>query len=150
MRSTQIRLLNGPQVKIPNEEMARVEIENISLRQNLRRSASIIIEYNTPPEKIEKAVTIIKDILKDHEGMDSKRPARVYFNDFNPDSLNISMTYWYHPAKLWKSKAFGEKVNLQIVREFAKEGIKFAYPTTTTYLTQKDENPLYFTPIKDS
>jgi len=150
MRSTQIRLLNGPQVKIPNEEMARVEIENISLRPNLRRRASLTIEYDTPIEKVEKAVAILKDILKDHEGMDPKRPARVFFNDFNPDSLNISMTYWYHPAKLWKSKAFDEKVNLQIMREFEKEGIKFAYPTTTTYLVQEDGRPLYFTPVKDS
>jgi MscS family membrane protein len=150
MRSTQIRLLNGPQVKIPNEEMARVEIENVSLRPNLRRSANITIEYDTPIEKVEKAVAIVKDILKDHEGMDPKRPARVFFNDFNPDSLNISMTYWYHPAKLWKSKAFGEKVNFQLMREFEKEGIKFAFPTTTTYLVQEDGRPLYFTPVKDS
>jgi len=146
MRSTQIRLLNGPLVKIPNEEMARVEIEDVTLRQNLRRSANITIEYNTPPEKVEKAVDIIKDILKDREGMDIKRPARVYFNDFNPDSLNISMMYWYHPAKIWKSKTFGEKVNLQILREFEKEGIKFAYPTTTTYLAQEGEQSLHFIP----
>ena len=150
MRSTQIRLLNGPQVKIPNEEMARAEIENVSLRPNLRRSANITIEYDTPIEKVEKAVAIIKDILKDHEGMNPKRPARVFFNDFNPDSLNISMIYWYHPAKLWKAKAFDEKVNFQLMREFEKEGIKFAFPTTTTYLVQEDGRPLYFTPVKDS
>jgi MscS family membrane protein len=150
MRSTQIRLLSGPEVKIPNEEMARVEIENVSLRPNIRRSANITIKYDTPPEKVEKAVSIIKDILKDHEGMDPKRPPRVYFTNFNPDSLNISMMYWYHPGSIWKSKAFGEKVNLQILREFAKEGIKLAYPTTTTYLALDDERPLNFTPIKNS
>ena len=150
MRSTQIRLLKGPQVKIPNEEMARVEIENVSLRLNIRRVSKITIKSDTPPEKVEKAVDIIKDILKDHEGMDPKRPARVYFTDFNPDSLSISMMYWYHPAKLWKSKAFGEKVNLRIMQEFRKEGIKFAVPTTTTYLAQEDDQPLHFTPFKDS
>ncbi len=36
------------------------------------------------------------------------------------------------------------------MREFEKEGIKFAYPTTTTYLVQEDGRPLYFTPVKDS
>ena len=29
------------------------------------------------------------------------------------------------------------------MREFAKEGIKFAFPTSTTYLTQDDGDHLY-------
>jgi hypothetical protein len=58
--------------------------------------------------------------------------------------------YWYHPGKLWKSRAFNQKVNLKIMQEFRKEGIKFAYPTTTTYLAQEDEQPLHITPFKDS
>jgi hypothetical protein len=32
--------------------------------------------------------------------------------------------------------------NLQIAREFQKEGIKFAFPTSTTYLSQADGQPL--------
>jgi len=60
------------------------------------------------------------------------------------------MMYWYHPAKLYKSRAFGQKVNLKIMEEFEQEGIKFAYPSTTTYLAQEDNQPLYFTPAKDS
>ncbi len=150
MRSTKIRLLSGPQATIPNEEMARTEIENVSRRQNIKRSAKITIKYGTPPEKVEKAVDIIRDILDDHEGMDPKRPPRVYFTEFNPDSLNISMMYWYHPVKIWKSRAFGQKVNLKIMQEFRKEGIKFAVPTTTTYLAQEDEQSLHFTPFEDS
>ncbi len=150
LRSTKIRLLRGPQVTIPNEEMAKAEIENVARRQYIRRSSKITIKYDTPPEKVEKAVDIIKEILDDHEGMDPDRPPRVYFTEFNPDSLNISMMYWYHPGKLWKSKAFSQKVNLRIMQEFRKEGIKFAYPTTTTYLALEDDQPLHFTPFKDS
>ena len=150
LRSTKIRLLRGPQVSIPNEEMAKAEIENVARRQYIRRSSNITIKYDTPPEKVEKAVDIIKEILDDHEGMDPKRPPRVFFTEFNPDSLNISMMYWYHPGKLWKSRAFNQKVNLRIMQEFRKEGIKFAYPTTTTYLAQEEEQPLHFTPLKDS
>jgi MscS family membrane protein len=150
LRSTKIRLLRGPQVTIPNEEMARAEIENVARRQYIRRSSNIRIKYDTPPEKVEKAVDIIKGILEDHEGINPKRPPRVYFTEFNPDSLNISMMYWYHPGKLWKSRAFSQKVNLKIMQEFRKEGIKFAYPTTTTYLAQEEEQPLHFTPFKDS
>lgn len=143
LRSTKMQLLKGPQVTIPNEEMARAEIENISRRQNIKRSTNITIEYNTPIEKVEKAVDIIKDILEDHEGLDPKRPPRVYFTEFNPDSLNISMMYWYHPAKIWQAKAFSQTVNLKILQAFIEEGIKFAFPTTTTYLSQEEGQTLF-------
>lgn len=136
LRSTKIRLLIGPQASIPNEEMAKAEIENISRRQYMRRVTDIAIKYDTPPENMERAVEIIRDILDNHEGMDPKRPARVYFTDFNPDSLNISMMYWYHPAKMWKFRAFNQKVNLRIMEEFKKEGIKLALSATTTYLAR--------------
>jgi MscS family membrane protein len=70
-------------------------------------------------------------------------PPRVYFNEFNNDSLNILVLYWYHPPDYWGFLAFSQGVNLQIMREFEKEGIQFAFPTSTTYLTQDDEQPLH-------
>ena len=142
LRSTKIRMLDGALTSIPNEKMANLDIENIGRRSFIRRQTNITISYTTPPETIEKAVDIIKDILQDHEGMRPELPPRVFFNEFNPDSLNIQLSYWYHPPKRWKSLAFDERVNLEIVRRFATEGIEFAFPTSTTYVTQKDGKSL--------
>jgi MscS family membrane protein len=75
--------------------------------------------------------------------MDPEFPPRAYFNEYDPYSLNILVLYWYHPANYWGYMKFGQWVNLQIAREFQKEGIKFAFPTTTTYLSQEDSQPLY-------
>jgi MscS family membrane protein len=142
LRSTRIRLLTGHQTVIPNDEMAKIDIENIGQRPHIRRRTNIGITYDTPPEKIEKAVDIILKILDNHEGMDPGFPPRAYFNEFDPYSLNIYVSYWYHPADYWDYMKFSQGVNLQIAREFQKEGIKFAFPTTTTYLSQDDGQPL--------
>jgi MscS family membrane protein len=143
LRSTRIRLLSGHQTAIPNEEMAKIDIENIGQRPHIRRLTNIGITYNTPPGKIEKAVDIILKILDNHEGMDPEYPPRAYFNEYHPYSLNIVVLYWYHPADYWSYMEFSQRVNLQIAREFQKEGIKFAFPTSTTYLSQDDSQPLY-------
>jgi MscS family membrane protein len=143
LRSTRIRLLTGHQATIPNDEMAKIDIENIGQRPHIRRKTNIGITYDTPPEKIEKAVDIILKILDNHEGMDPEYPPRAYFNEYNPYSLNILVLYWYHPAEYWGYMKFSQEVNLQIARDFQKEGIKFAFPTTTTYLSQDEGQPLY-------
>jgi len=142
LRSTRIRLLTGHQTAIPNDEMAKIDIENIGQRPHIRRLTNIGITYDTPPEKIEKAVDIILKILDNHEGMDPEFPPRAYFNEYHPYSLNILVLYWYHPADYWGYMKFSQWVNLQIAREFQKEGIKFAFPTSTTYLSQDDGQPL--------
>jgi len=141
LRSTKMRLLTGHQTTVPNEEMARIDIENIGRRPHIRRLTNIAIPYDTPVEKVERAVQIIEDILQDHEGMDPEFPPRVYFNEFNRDSLNIIFVYWYHPPAYWDFLALNQRVNTQIMQEFEEEGIKFAFPTTTTHLARDDQQP---------
>ena len=142
-RSTRVRTLTGHLVTIPNEKMASSNIENIGRRPSIRRLTNITITYDTPPDKVERAVEIVRGILENHEGMHPDFPPRVYFNEFNSDSLNIIMLYWYHPPDYWKFLEFNERTNLQIMRAFEAEGIEFAFPTTTTYLAHDDRRPLH-------
>ena len=143
LRSTKMRLLTGHLTTIPNDEMARTDVENIGRRPHIRRLTNITITYDTPQEKVEKAVSIILEILDNHEGMDAEFPPRAYFNEFNPASLNLLVLYWYHPADYWGFMQHSQQVNLQIMQRFEEEGINFAFPTTTTYLTQNDGQPLH-------
>jgi MscS family membrane protein len=141
-RSTRLRTLTGHLVTIPNEKLATDSVENIARRPSIRRLTNITVTYDTPPEKVEKAVAIIREILDNHEGMDPEFPPRVYFSEFNDASLNILMVYWYFPPDYWAYLEFTEQVNLKIMRRFEEEGIEFAFPTTTTYLAHDKQRPL--------
>jgi len=141
-RSTRVRTLTGHLVTVPNDKMATSSVENIGQRPSIRRLTNITITYDTPPEKVEKAVSIIREILDNHEGMDPEFPPRVYFNEFNDTSLNILMVYWYFPPDYWAYLDFSERINLEIMNQFEKEGIEFAFPTTTTFLAQDERRPL--------
>ncbi len=143
-RSTRIRTLTGHQVVIPNDKMALISIENIGRRPYIRRLTNITITYDTPVEKVDRALAIIRGILENHEGMPEDFPPRVHFSEFNPDSLNIQVLYWYSPPDYWKYMEFTERVNLQIMTEFNREGIKFAFPSSTTYLEQSEGQSLHF------
>ncbi len=142
-RSTRVRTLTGNLVTVPNEKLATDSIENIGRRPSIRRLANITITYDTPLDKVQKAVEIIREILDNHEGMESDFPPRVYFNEFNADSLNILMVYWYFPPDYWAYLEFTQRVNMEIMRRFEEQGIEFAFPTTTAYLAQDSRRPLH-------
>lgn len=133
-RSTRIRTLEGHQVTIPNSEMVNKTLQNIGKRPYIRRLANITITYGTSPEKVQRALDIIKEILSNHEGMNPEFPPRVFFSGFNDSSLNLMMLYWYHPPDYWKYMAFSEQVNFLILERFNAEGIEFAFPSQTVYL----------------
>lgn len=135
-RSTKIRTLDGHLVTMPNSEMVDKAVKNIGKRPYIKRAANITITYNTSPEKVARAIELIKEILDNHEGMHPDFPPRVYFNDYNDWSLNIMFLYWYHPPDYWQYMAFSERVNMQILQQFNAEGIEFAFPTQTLYINR--------------
>ena len=128
LRSTKIRLLTGHQAIIPNDQLARSDVENIGRRPHIRRITDFYIPLDTPCEKVEKAVSIVRRMLHNHEGMDPVFPPRVFFNEINPKSFNIRMIYWYSPPNYWDFLAQSEKLNVAICHAFEEQGIQFSLP----------------------
>jgi MscS family membrane protein len=133
LRSTRVRLLTGHQLTVPNDELSRSHIENIGRRPYIRRKAELHIPLDTPCEKIEKAVAIVREKLDNHEGMDPERPPRVFFLDFTANGFCIQFIYWYTPPEMWQYRAFTEKLNFEIFRAFDAENIQFSLPSRHTF-----------------
>jgi MscS family membrane protein len=147
-RSTRIRTLTGHLLTIPNEKVVNSALENIGERPYIRWLTNIGITYDTPPEKIETAVHIIREILEDHEGIKEDFPPRVYFNGFNDWSLNIMVIAWYHPPNYWDFQAWLQKTCLEIMRGFEAEDIDFAFPSRTLYMANDDKRQLKLMMLK--
>ena len=141
-RSTKVRTATGHLVTIPNSNIVNDPVENIARRPSIRRTMNVTITYDTPREKIEQAVRILRDILEEdgirepiHQVINgSEAPPRVYFNDFNAESLNIIVYYWFTPTEWWDFLEFNNDFNMELLRRFNEEGIEFAFPTQTLYL----------------
>jgi len=139
-RSTRIRTLDGHLVSVPNSKIANDMVENIGRRPFIKRVANIGITYDTPTEKVEKAVQIIKDVLARTEEV-NRAPElvpRVYFTEFKDFYLNILVIYWVTPPNYWDFQVVNQQVNLAIMRAFEAEGIEFAFPTQTLYVKKDD------------
>ena len=141
-RSVKVRTLDGHMVTVPNANIVNDVVRNISARHYIKRVMNITITYDTPKEKILQAVQILKDLLngEDFKGPIHGRigndefPPRVFFNDFNSDSLNLQVIFWYFPPEYWDFMEYSQRLNLRIFEEYEKAGIEFAFPTQTLYL----------------
>ena len=133
LRSTKLRLLTGHLVTLPNDQLARSDVENVGRRPHIRRIADIHLPLDTPRESIEKALAIIRAELEEHEGMDPDFPPRAFFTDYLPTAFNIRVIYWYNPPNYWDFLEMSEKVNLAIFRAFEEQEIQFSLPTRITH-----------------
>lgn len=115
-----------------------------------RRLFNVTITYDTPQEKIREATELVRAILSE-DGIrepihptiaGDEYPPRAYFNEFNADSLNIIVIYWFAPPDFWGFFEHSEKVNLRIIEEFEKAGIDFAFPTQTLHLAADPKREL--------
>ena len=139
LRSTKIRALDERVISIPNDLMAEAEIENIGKHNSIRQITNLHIPLDTPRAHVEKAVACIRTVLEDHDGMVPELPARVNFTDFNSDSFNVRVTYWFSPPVLSQFHEFSEKTNLSIMRSFEEHGIQFSLPFRHSYWKTDDQ-----------
>jgi MscS family membrane protein len=143
-RSTKIRTYEGHQIQIPNSKITNANVENVSRRPFMRWLTSLTLTYDTPPEKVDRAVAILREILDNHEGCNEDWPPQVHFNGFNDWSLNILVAAYYHPGDYWAFQAWLNKTCMEILKRFNDEGIEFAFPTQTLYLANDEKRQLKF------
>lgn len=150
LRSSKIRTGTGNLVTIPNMRFTDGSIENISARPFLGRTFMIGIAYDTAPQKVEEAISLIRGILTSPGVAEPismpTLPPRVFFSEFGGDSLNIAVNYSYDiksPGRdWWTYQAHAEQINLRILRAMAAAKIELAFKTQTLFLASDPARPL--------
>jgi MscS family membrane protein len=150
-RSTKVRTGDGSLVTIPNSAIVNDPVDNWAVRSSVRRVLNLTLTYDTPVAKVKEALAIVRGLLASEEfrgpvhDTDTVRnsdPPRVFFDEFNTDSLNLRVFYWHRPADWWAYLAYTERLNLRVMEEFEKAGIEFAFPTQTIHLAGDARRPL--------
>ncbi len=158
MQSTHIRLLSGEMLVVPNMQFVSNEVENLGMRQYLRREMNISLPYGIPPDKVERAIAVLDEILRSDEVVQEgkcdleRRPPVISFSDYGDYYLNIKVYYWYfiedggeaiqrNSERGWFSYLeHCTLVNRAILQAFDENDIEFAFPTQTIELEKKNDN----------
>ncbi|MDR2473030.1 MAG: mechanosensitive ion channel family protein [Tannerella sp.] len=133
MRTTNIRTYDKRLVTIPNYKLTDSAVTNISSEPGRRIVMELGLTYDTPPEKMEEAILILKDMHHRVREVKDKDIVAV-FSDFAESSMNLTFIYFINKtADIWETRS---KVNFEILRSFGKAGLNFAFPSRTVYVSK--------------
>jgi len=133
MRSTKIIGYDRRVTTCPNYKLTDAYVVNISSEPMRRISIKLGVEYDTTPEAMELAMSTLRALPAEVEGV-SADPAdiAVFFTDY-ADSALVITCYYYIRQGVNILKATSD-MNMKILSAMNSAGIKFAYPTQTLYV----------------
>lgn len=136
LRSTRVRHLDGFLITIPNKTIGSAVITNVSQRPTIKTEMNIGVTYDTPTEKLKRAVEIVTQVYKAHP---LTADLIVSFNKFADSALNIIIVHWWNSTDHKAYLDGMQTLNFQLKKRFDEEGIEFAFPSQTVYIKTDSE-----------
>ncbi len=131
LKTTRIRSLGGEQIIFSNTDLLKSRIRNYKRMQERRALFTIGVTYDTVVEKLEQIGSLIREAI---EAQADVRLDRVHFKSFGAFSLDFEAAYYVLKPDYSFLMDVQQAINLQLVRDFARHGIEFAFPTQTLHI----------------
>ncbi len=134
LKTTRIRSLSGEQIIFPNADLLQSRVRNFKRMTQRRVPFKFGLEYATPPEKIDLAQTLVKEILESLEGV---RFDRVHFINLADSSLEFEVVYWVLSSEYNVYADIHHTLLKRMIGAFAANGLAFAFPTRTIVVAKE-------------
>lgn len=135
-RSTKIRAFDQALVTVPNANLVNAPIVNYTNRSMRRITFQMRVRYDTPGYKLKVCIDTIEKFLRSHPYVDQDT-IFVKFDSFGDSGLELFL-YFFTTTTVWEEYlAIKQDINFKIMEILEKEGVRFAFPSTSVYV----ENP---------
>ena len=135
VKTTRIKSLSGEELIIPNAQITEARVQNYREMKRRRVVQKLAIAYNTPTEKIRALAGWVEEIIDPIESMTF---SRATFLDFGDSALILECVYFIEVSDYDVYMRAREAFNLGVKEKFDREGVEFAYPTSTIYLKKTE------------
>jgi len=131
IKTTRLTSVQGEELVIPNNTLVSSNIQNFGKVKKRRIQFTVGICYETPVEKIKEAKEIITKVIKKTNDTEFDR---VFFKTMAESNLKFDIVYFVQSGNYKDYLTVQENMNLEIMKQFEKAGIHFAYPTQTLHI----------------
>ncbi len=134
-RLTTIRTFDKRPLYIPNSIFTTIAVENPSRMTNRRIKETIGIRYDDAG-KMREIIGDVKEMLQQHEDIDSNQTLIVNFNEFAASSLNFFIYTFTKTVNWIEFHEVKQDVMLKIIDIIESHGAECAFPTSTLHVPE--------------
>lgn len=136
-RVTRIRTFEKRPLYVPNSLFTQIVVENPSRMTNRRIKENFGLRYRDI-NQVETIIAEVREMLINHEEIDTKQTLMVNFNLFNDSSLDFFI-YTFTKTTNWiKFHDIKQDVLFKIAEIVQRNGAQFAFPTQKLLLSHEE------------
>ncbi|MGA7616799.1 MAG: mechanosensitive ion channel family protein [Thermoanaerobaculia bacterium] len=132
LKTTRVRSLGGEQIICSNGDLLKSRIRNYKRMAERRVVFGFGVIYQTTREQLEKLPPAVKQII---EAVEQTRFDRAHFKGFGDSSLDFEVVYYVLAPDYNLFMDIQQRINLELVRYFEENGLDFAFPTRTLFVS---------------
>ena len=132
LKTTRVRSLSGEQIVFSNTDLLNSRIHNYKRMNERRVLFEFGVVYQTPYEKLQAIPTTVRDIVA---AQSQTRFDRAHFKEYGDSALVFEVVYYVLDRDYNLYMDIQQAINLALYARFRDDGIEFAYPTRTVYVS---------------
>jgi small-conductance mechanosensitive channel len=130
LKTTHIRSTTGEQIIIGNGDLLKSRLRNYKRMYQRRVAFTLDVTYDTPPDVLERIPSIVEGIVTAQTPV---RFDRSHVSSFTDSSIRIETVYYVLDPDYKRYMDIQQAINLELLRRFNVEKLKFAFPSRTVY-----------------
>lgn len=134
--STKLRAANNALITIPNNIPADTIVQNRSNAKYFRLIQNFGIEYDTSDDKINLAISLIKQACENNNNF--QKDYNVFISNLDESAISLQLIANTTTNNWIKFLELKSELLQEIIRSFRQNNINFAFPSKTVYLKNED------------
>lgn len=135
LKSTRIRSNTGEMIITSNGDLLKSRIRNYRAQQRRQVTLQVAIAYGTPADKVAKVPEIIRSAAEREPSLKLDQPTLTTFGLFGLLTTAVYSVYKLSYADFVSAQ---QRINLEIYRRLAEEGIEFVNPPALPTAAPRD------------
>lgn len=137
IKTTRIRAIGGEMLIFSNTDLTNSRVHNFKKMERRRIIFKLGVTYQTTAQQLKMIPQIVKRIIEEQQDATFDRGHFASYGDF---SLKFEFVYYVTGADYIKYMDIQQSINLDVYEAFEKEGIEFAYPTQTLFVSKEKQD----------
>jgi small-conductance mechanosensitive channel len=134
IKTTRIRSQTGEEVIMANKDLTNSRLRNFRRMERRQIQYRFGVPLDTPREQVAAIPSLVREIL---QGMEKVTVDRVHFVAYGDFSFVFEVIFRVEDSRYEVALDIQQALNLRLLEEFEKRGIRLAYPTHAVHLYQK-------------